>query len=207
MSDAGLSELEWFRSLDWGYINPGCCLWWCCLPDRRYFIRHELKFSHWTVKRVKKEIQDITLDHDIRYVRYTVADPAVKGARGDEMGETIQESFQRGPIHIPLQLGDNNRKGGWQRIREMLDLREDGQPTLIIHSDCSYLIRSLSQAVSSKNDPEDIDTHSDDHALDALRYGAMSRPSPTKVISTSSQRTFKAKQQLIARYQRRMSIR
>jgi hypothetical protein len=27
-----------------------------------------------------------------------------------------------------------------------------------------------------KNNPEDVDTHAEDHAYDALRYGCMSRP-------------------------------
>lgn len=212
-TEISVAELEWFRSLDWGYINPGCCLWWACLPDRRYYIRHELKFSHWTIARVKQEIHDITLDNGIHHIRYTVADPAVKAKFGDT-GESIQETFQRAtkwkngpPINMPLQLGDNNRKNGWQRVREMLELREDGYPTIIIHPDCRYLIRSLAQATSAKNDPEDVDTNSDDHALDSLRYGAMSRPAPTRVSSTSSSKTFKAKQQLIVQYRRQMSRR
>jgi hypothetical protein len=35
--------------------------------------------------------------------------------------------------------------------------------------------------VQDEHDPEDIDTTKDDHACDALRYGAMSRPSPTRL--------------------------
>ncbi len=199
-------DLEWFRSMDWGYINPGCWLWWCCLPDRRYYIRHELKHSHWSISRVKQEVIDMTLDNGIYRVRYTVGDPAIKAKFGDT-GESIQETFQKGPNNIPIQLGDNNRKNGWQRVREMLEVREDGQPTIIIHPDCRYLIRSLAQATSAKNDPEDVDTNSDDHALDALRYGGMSRPAPTKRSTASSSRTFRAKQQLIIRHRRAMSRR
>jgi len=29
---------------------------------------------------------------------------------------------------------------------------------------------------TDKNNPEDVDTHAEDHAYDALRYGCMSRP-------------------------------
>jgi hypothetical protein len=39
---------------------------------------------------------------------------------------------------------------------------------------CRYLIRTLPVMTADKNNPEDID-HWDDHACDALRYGAMSR--------------------------------
>ena len=208
VKDLGMmsGDFEWFRSMDWGYINPGCVLWWCCLPDGRYYIRHEWKFSHQTVANVKKEIIDKSLDWGIPRVRYTVADPAVKAKFGDT-GESIQETFQRSPHNVPLMLGDNNRVAGWQRVREMLRVREDGHPTIIAHPSCSYLIRSLAQATSAKNNPEDVDTNTDDHALDTLRYGAMSRPSPTKRSTTSSTKTFRAQQQRIVQYRRMMSRR
>jgi hypothetical protein len=41
------------------------------------------------------------------------------------------------------------------------------------------LIRTLPAMVQDKNDPDDLDSSKDDHACDALRYGAMSRPRPT----------------------------
>jgi hypothetical protein len=43
----------------------------------------------------------------------------------------------------------------------------------------------LPAAVSAKTDPDDMDTTGDDHALDALRYGAMSRPAPTRIAGVS----------------------
>ncbi len=46
---------------------------------------------------------------------------------------------------------------------------------------CSYLRRTLPAAQSDKSDPDDVDTKGDDHGLDALRFGAMSRPSPTRL--------------------------
>jgi hypothetical protein len=36
-----------------------------------------------------------------------------------------------------------------------------------------------------KNNPEDIDTTSEDHAYDALRYGCMSRPLGNTAIKSS----------------------
>jgi hypothetical protein len=45
--------------------------------------------------------------------------------------------------------------------------------------ECRYLIRSIAAAVSDDKDPDDVDTKTDDHALDAWRYGAMSRPNPS----------------------------
>jgi len=205
LGDPG-DSVEWFRSMDWGYVNPGVFLWWACLPDGVYYIRHEWKYSHALISDVKKEVHKKDKDWGIPRVRYTVADPAIKGANGDT-GESIQETFQRPPYNIPMRLGDNSRHSGWQRLREMLKVREDGRPTIIIHPECRYLIRTMASAVSAKQDPEDVDTHSDDHALDACRYGGMSRPSPTRRAHVGSAKTFKAAQQRIIKHRRGQHIR
>jgi hypothetical protein len=57
----------------------------------------------------------------------------------------------------------------------------DGTPWLTVADDphCRYLRRSLPAQMSDKHDADDINTNGDDHAVDALRYGAMSRPAPT----------------------------
>jgi hypothetical protein len=86
-------------------------------------------------------------------------------------------------------------------------LREDGNPTIIIHPECRYLIRTIAAAISAKNDPEDVDTTLDDHAIDTLRYGAMSRPAPTKARTLTSGNTFAAAQARIKQYNRKMKAR
>jgi len=43
------------------------------------------------------------------------------------------------------------------------------------------LIRTFPAVQHDPTKPEDIDTSSEDHALDALRYGCMSRPWTTEV--------------------------
>lgn len=214
LGDPG-SSVSWFRSMDWGYVSPGVCLWWACLPDGIYYIRYEYKFQLTLVPDVAAEIHRRTRkDHCIPdgAIRYTVIDPSVKMrnpyARSDEsMGESIQETFALPPCNLPTLLGDNRRNQGWQRVRELLKMRPDDRPTLVIHPDCRYLIRSLSAAVSDKSDPEDVDTHIDDHALDALRYGAMSRPSPTRVAGTSNPRSFNAHQKRLQEHRRNLGRR
>ena len=49
------------------------------------------------------------------------------------------------------------------------------QPRIKILSTCTNLIRTLSSIPLSKTNPEDVDTKSDDHAYDALRYMCMTR--------------------------------
>ena len=216
LGDPG-GDVEWFRSMDWGYVNPGCFLWWACLPDGILYVRREYKFSHTSIPEVADEIREITSDLNIPRVRYTSADPAIfstyggtsnaKAPNGRLEGETIAETFMRPPNRIPLIRADNARSAGWQRIRELLRLRPDGNPTLIIHPDCRYLIRTLASAVSSRTDPEDVDTSIDDHAIDTLRYGAMSRPAPTRTKPAARGKTFNAHRAALEQHRRQLTIR
>ena len=41
---------------------------------------------------------------------------------------------------------------------------------LTVHPRCKYLARTLPLMVQSRNNPEDLDSDSDDHACDATRY-------------------------------------
>jgi hypothetical protein len=53
---------------------------------------------------------------------------------------------------------------------------EKKEPGLRIFSTCRNLIRTLPILPLDDNNPEDVNTHAEDHAYDALRYGCMSRP-------------------------------
>lgn len=203
LGDPG-SNVQWFRSMDWGYVNPGCVLWWACLPDGIYYVRYEMKFSHATIEEVATDIKNKTSDNGIYDIRYTAADPALWQPAGTT-GEAMNETFVK--HGVPLMKAHNDRPNGWQRIREMFRLREDGNPTIIIHPECRYLIRTIAAAISAKNDPEDVDTTLDDHAIDTLRYGAMSRPAPTKARTLTSGNTFVAAQARIRQYNRKMKAR
>jgi hypothetical protein len=50
------------------------------------------------------------------------------------------------------------------------------EPRLVFFSTCTNIISQLPAIPLDKKNPEDIDTHSEDHLYDALRYGIMSRP-------------------------------
>jgi hypothetical protein len=205
-------DCDWFRSLDWGYVNPGDVLWWACLPDAIYYIRYEFKYDHTSIPNLCTAILERTADADIseRQIRYTVADPSIWGLHGEGSkkngeGEMMDETFAR--CGVSLIKGDNDRKSGWQRTRELLEYRDDGRPNIIIHPSCRYLIRSFAEAVSSKHNPEDIDTSTDDHALDTFRYGAMSRPSPTRRKSSYARNSFKGKMDQLEQRRRALSVR
>lgn len=175
-----LRDFEAFASCDWGYNSPGCFLWWIALNDGHYHIAAEWKFQGQSAEQVATRVKAITRELGVKRLRYVACDPAMKQKTGAGKGESIYETLQR--RGLPMLASDNNRFLGWLRCHELLQTAPDGAPWLSIEPTCRYLIRSIAGAVSAKNDPDDVDTNSDDHALDAWRYGAMSRPSPTSKV-------------------------
>lgn len=101
----------------------------------------------------------------------------MKAKTGHGRGESIMETLQR--RGLPMRPSDNDRVNGWLRVHDFLRDAPSGIPWLTVEPTCTYLIRSLPAQVSDKKNPDDIDSGGDDHAVDALRYWAMSRPSPT----------------------------
>jgi phage terminase large subunit len=173
-----------FLSLDWGLGSPGCVLWWVCLPDGRYHIEQEYKFNgeigHKVyVKDVAGEIKRRCKALGLQRVPLCWVDPDITLNKG-QIGESIAETFQR--HGVPTVKSNNDRINGWQRVYEMFRDAPDGTPWLTVDPGCKYLIRTVPLQMQDKNNPEDVNTHGDDHAADALRYGAMSRTMflPTK---------------------------
>jgi hypothetical protein len=168
-----LRECECFASMDWGFNAPGCVLWWLVLPDNALHIIREYKFQMMNAEDVAKQIQKITRELGVE-LRYVAADPAMWAKTGAGKGESIAETLRR--FGLPMRKSDNDRFNGWMRVHEMLRPMNDERPWLTVEPTCKYLIRTIPEAVCDDVKPEDVDTECDDHALDALRYGAMSRP-------------------------------
>jgi hypothetical protein len=66
----------------------------------------------------------------------------------------------------------NDRIGGAALVDDLLRVRDDGLPRLLIYSNCVNLIRTLPALPRSNRNPEDVETTAEDHAYDALRYVA-----------------------------------
>lgn len=173
--------LAWkrFRSMDWGYNDPCAVYWYAVAPDRRIYVYREIYQPNTLAVDMAKLITQ-TNGKDI--CSYTVASPDMWQKRGmkDVMGgENIAETF--GKLKVPLIKADNDRKIGWQRIRENLATAPDGKPYLQIFSNCHNLIRTLPVLFYDQHDHEDVSGNCEDHAAESLRYGLMSRPSPARI--------------------------
>ncbi|CAB4147575.1 hypothetical protein UFOVP509_36 [uncultured Caudovirales phage] len=173
--------LSWFRSMDWGRVAWGVVLWWACLPDGRLHVAREWKFKDRDPVDVVEGIASIDRELGITpgQMRYTSGDPAM-WQTGQLTGETVAESLMKAGLY-GLTKSKNDRVLGWNRLHALMGPvpgMEPVTPFLTVGPECHYLVRSLGRVMSASNNAEDIDDP-DDHALDALRYGAMSRPSRT----------------------------
>lgn len=64
----------------------------------------------------------------------------------------------------------NDRLAGVAAIADLLRVRPDGLPRILVYSTCRNLIRTLPALPRDERRPEDVDTRAEDHAYDGLRY-------------------------------------
>jgi hypothetical protein len=77
----------------------------------------------------------------------------------------------------PSDRSKGSRVAGKNELHRRLQVDEfTGEPRLVFFNTCTNIIAELPSLPLDRNNPEDIDTHSNDHGYDALRYGCMSRP-------------------------------
>lgn len=177
-------DLEYACGMDWGHLAPGCILWTACLPEHRLHVLREWKFKELADEEIAAGYLKRTKDLGIK-VRYVAGDPSmwIRDGRTSKRGQSRAETLIR--AGMPLRKAENAREDGWSRVHSLLRVPKDdaghiiGEPLLTIDETCVYLRRTLPAGQSDRKNPDDLSTTGDDHALDALRYMAMSRPSPT----------------------------
>ena len=165
-----------FRACDWGYSSPACVLWFAIDFDNNLYVYREL----YTKKVVADQFayQVLNMENG-EYIRYGILDSSTWAKRGD-VGPSIAETMiNAGCRWRPSDRSPRSRINGKLELHKRLSVRETNngeKPSLFIFENCLNLIRTLPLLPCDKNNPEDVDTHTEDHAYDALRYGCMSRP-------------------------------
>lgn len=160
------------EAMDWGYTSPGCWVAVAHIGDGHWHVIGEWKFRQLTPELVAAGIKARREELGIGSVSYTVGDPAMfSKQRGDSIAETMSRHG------VTIRPGVNERELGWMRLMSAFQNAPDGSPWLTYSPDCTYSLRSIPALLANKLNPEDVDTKLDDHAADAIRYWAMSRPS------------------------------
>ena len=178
-----------FRAADWGYSSPACVLWFAIDYNNNIWIYRELYTKKVTADHFARQV--INLEHG-EHVHYGVLDASTWAKRGD-VGPSIAETMiQQGCRWRPSDRSPKSRINGKLEIHKRLKVIDD-EPGIRIFANCRNLIRTLGTLPIDDKNPEDVDTHAEDHAYDALRYGCMSRPTHPRFadrFGASSQNTF-----------------
>jgi hypothetical protein len=162
------------KGIDYGYASESCCLWGAIDPeDKTLIIYRELYRKGLTGEVLGDTLNDMEAD-EVKSIT-GVLDTAAWARTGYTGPPTIGEMLMlKGH---KLRRADKNRVAGKVQLHEYLRPDErTGRPRLQIFNTCTNLIKELQSLPLSKSNPEDVDTHSPDHAYDALRYLIMSRP-------------------------------
>jgi len=186
-------------AMDWGWTSPTCILFFAMSPDGEVYVYREFygteRLPEWWAARMLEQIETDGVSQR-EYIR--VIDPATE-QRDPRFGKSVREMLREAGIEF--EYANNDRISGWIQVRNYLAWECDPEdqtlelanllrkPKLYVMSDplepeksCApNLVRTLPVMVSDKNRPEDIDTDTEDHAPDTLRYFLMSRPAPSKI--------------------------
>ena len=161
-----------FRAADWGYSSPACVLWFAVDYNNNLWLYRELYVQKITADIFARKV--LELEHE-DYINYGVLDSSTWAKRGD-VGPSIAETMIRsGCRWRPSDRSPKSRINGKLEIHKRLMIT-DKEPGIRVFKTCKNLVRTLSTLPLDKSNQEDVDTHAEDHAYDALRYGCMSRP-------------------------------
>ena len=168
-------------SMDWGYSRPFSVGWYAVDRDRRLYRIRELYGCtgtpnvgvKWEPGEVARRIRQIEAeDPNLKGRRISrVGDPAIWGSDGTESIGALMERER-----IYFERGDNARIDGKMQIHHRLRFDEGGVPMLYVFSTCRHFIRTVPSLCYDQADVEDVDTRSEDHIYDELRYVCMKNP-------------------------------
>jgi len=181
---------HWYkiRAFDWGYSAPFCALWIAISDGKPVESDDKLTSFPKGAAIVYREWYGASKPNvGLRLENKDIAAGIIEREKRDMMDDMVADPaiwIQSGGLSIGEQMmnegcffrkADNKRLAGWQQVRQRIE-GDNNVPMLYIFSNCNALVRTLPAMQHDKTKPEDLDTTSEDHAIDTLRYGLMARP-------------------------------
>ena len=181
-----------FRSFDWGFARPFSVGWWAVLADpiktpkvllpRGCLVRYREWYGAKSADvGLRMEAEDIAKGILAREkgeaIVRAVADTQIFAREGQAYGYTGPTIAERmASSGVQWGAADKSRRQGWDQLRARLRGDADGNPMIAVFDTCLDTIRTLPVMQHDELDPEDLDTESEDHIADEIRYACMSRP-------------------------------
>ncbi len=164
-----------FRACDYGYGSYSGVLWFAVAPSEQIVVYRELYVS----KVLATDLADmiLELEEDDGNIKYGVLDSSLWHKRGDTGPSLAEQMISRGCRFRPSDRSKGSRVSGKNEIHRRLQVDEfTEEPRLVFFNTCTNMISQLPALPLDKRNSEDVDTKSEDHLYDALRYGIMTRP-------------------------------
>jgi len=164
-----------FRAADYGYGSHSGVLWFAVVPHTEQLVVYREMYTH---RVTAVDLADMILEVESgEKMRYGVLDSSLWHNRGDTGPSLAEQMIMRGCRWRPADRSRGSRVAGKNEVHRRLQVDEyTEEPRMVIFNTCRNLISQLPALPLDKNNPEDVDTKSEDHLYDALRYGLMSRP-------------------------------
>jgi len=169
-------------SVDYGYAAPFCCLWFAREPEtRRIYIYREVYGAGLRDEQQAQRIVDKTGDEK---VNLRILDPSMFNLRTEQQRPSIAAVYAAHGVY-PVFPGMNNRKQGWAITRRALAHDSGAARLQVLAGAAPNLVRTLPTMVVDPLDPEDVadairGSKTEDHAVDALRYGLCAEAQPPR---------------------------
>ena len=159
-----------FRAFDYG-LDMLVCLWIAVSPAGQSYVYRELRRPNLIVSEAARAIENATPVNE--QIAATFAPPDM-WSRQKDSGRTMAELFAKNKI--PVLRASNARAQGHMQIKELLHGNGEA-PALLIFSSCPGLINDVKAICADERNPGDCakQPHDVTHAVDALRYFAVSR--------------------------------
>ena len=154
--DPFLVPQEWprWRAIDYGYAVPFCCLWLARRPDGTFVVYRELYETGLTASEQALRVRALSAGEEYKA---SVGDPAMwASSREGRRVQSVADQYRE--MGVTLTKAANERLAGKERVHQYLDW-DEGYP----------------------NHPEDVESDSEDHAYDAVRYGLMQAATPQRL--------------------------
>ena len=142
---------EWrkYRAFDYG-LDCFACVWVAVDFQGRFYVYREVAQSGLIVSRAAELALASTPDGEC--IEATLAPPDLWSTQKDT-GRTMAEIFTESGL--PLVRAGNSRVPGWLALKELLRVRRDGKPGLVIFRDCRGLIEDLEALQADERNPSE----------------------------------------------------
>ncbi len=171
-----LPNLETFTSMDHGMRAPTSWHWYQVDSDGRIFVLKEHYQADLLVAEHAHIVKATESSYPLLRPMYRIGDPAIHN-RSQLDGQTVASEYAAHGIHIGA--GNNSVEAGINRVATLF-----AEGMLFFDTSCRHMIREArtyrwdewaSRKAETSKAPKTKPMKRDDHAMDDLRYAAMTR--------------------------------